>query len=493
MAQPQSPSRSQASPGFVARLLGAHSALGLFIGGVMYLICLSGTATVFYEETERWEQPNAPVVESVSPEAMTRAVESYLALGTAGDHLYITLPTGDFPRFMVSGDEDGWIADADGTLVEKAEHEWTHFLINLHIYLNLPRTLGLTLVGIAGVLLTALIISGFLAHPRIFRDAFSLRWNRSPRLAQADLHNRLSVWASPFHLAIAVTGALIGLSIALLFVVAQLFYDGDTDRASAPLGSGDLPADARPAPLADFGTALAALRAAHPEVEPFSITVHAPGTAGQFIDITAEYPRRLVYGERWRFDAAGTLLAREGWADGPIGKQVYISTYKVHFGSFGGLPVKLAYFAFGLGLSVIAISGVNIWLMRRRDRGRALPRFETLWTGLTWGTPIGFALAWMADEWGLAPPTPVFWAVLAATLAIAWFVAEREALSRWLRGLTAGLWGLVAALHALTYGLAAPVSLWVDSGLFLMALALAWTVRRPRPAEGAKLPVAMKG
>jgi len=489
-SQPQSSSQQQ---GFVARLLGSHSALGLFIGGVMYLICLSGTVSVFYEELERWEQPNAPAVESMSPEAMTRAADAFLATGEAGEHLYITLPTADSHRFIVSGDEAGWFADAQGNLVEKAAHEWTHFLIYLHIYLHLPSTLGFTLVGIAGVLLTALIISGFLAHPRIFRDAFSLRWNRSPRLAQADLHNRLSVWASPFHLAIAVTGAFIGLSIVLLFLVAQLFYDGDREAASNALGSRDLPADERPAPLADFATALATLKAEHPDVEPFAITVHEPGTMGQFIDITAEYPRRLIYGERWRFDAEGRLLQQEGWSNGPVGKQVYISTYKVHFGSFGGMPIKLAYFAFGLGLCVVCISGFNIWLMRRRDRGRALPRLEKAWTGLTWGAPIGLAVSWFADESALLSPTGVFWVVLAVAMAGAWFAGERESLSRLLRGLLAALLALVGAVHAMIYGLAAPVSFWMDAGLLVSGLVIAWTVWQSRTAGRAKLAVAMKG
>jgi hypothetical protein len=34
-----------------------------------------------------------------------------------------------------------------------------------------------------------------MAHPRIFKDAFRLRIGGSVRLEQADLHNRLSVWA----------------------------------------------------------------------------------------------------------------------------------------------------------------------------------------------------------------------------------------------------------------------------------------------------------
>jgi hypothetical protein len=489
MAQSQQPP----SQGLVGRMLASHSALGIFIGGVMYLICLSGTVAVFYEELERWEQPNAPVVEDISPEAMSRAAFSFMEQSEPTKHLYIGLPTADAPRFTVSGDTEGWFADRAGNLVQKVSHEWTHFLIRLHIYLHLPSTLGFTLVGIAGVLLTALIISGFLAHPRIFRDAFAFRWNRSPRLAQADLHNRLSVWASPFHLAIALTGAFIGLSIAFLFVVGLLFYDGDREKAGDALASGDLPADERPAPLADFGAALATLRAAHPGVEPFSVIVHEPGTRGQFIDITAELPRRLVYGERWRFDAEGSLIEKEGWSDGAIGKQIYISTYKVHFGSFGGLPVKLAYFAFGLGLSVVSISGFNIWLIRRRDRGRALPHLELLWTGLTWGAPTGMAVAWMADESMLLPPTAVFWGLMILTLAGSWFAPGRQWLSQSLRSLLAVLCLIVAAVHALTYGLAVPVSFWMDLGLLLTAIILVWSVWLSRAASPAKLAVAMKG
>ena len=47
------------SPALVKRSLSAHSWLGLMLAVPMYLICLSGTLAVFYEEIERWEQPAA--------------------------------------------------------------------------------------------------------------------------------------------------------------------------------------------------------------------------------------------------------------------------------------------------------------------------------------------------------------------------------------------------------------------------------------------------
>ena len=45
-------------PELVRRSLDAHSAIGLVVGAVMYLICLTGTLAVLMESFERWEQPH---------------------------------------------------------------------------------------------------------------------------------------------------------------------------------------------------------------------------------------------------------------------------------------------------------------------------------------------------------------------------------------------------------------------------------------------------
>lgn len=66
-------------------------------------------------------------------------------------------------------------------------------------------------VGMTGVALPSSLISGILAHPRTFRDAFHLRLGGSPRLQEADLHNRIGVWGLPFHFIVALSGAFLGL------------------------------------------------------------------------------------------------------------------------------------------------------------------------------------------------------------------------------------------------------------------------------------------
>ncbi len=439
---------------FVRKMLAGHSALGLTAAAVIYVICLSGTVAVFYQELERWEQPNAPEFLEYTGDSVNRAATQIMAVvtqRTPDDNLYVSLPTHDFPRMVVSIGETGRLANESGALQQDVAHDWTHFLLHLHIYLHLDGIVGLTLVGIAGAMLFALIASGLLAHPNIFKDAFFLRWGGSPRLAQTDLHNRLSVWGAPFHLAISITGAYIGLSSVVLLLVAAAFYSGDEDAAGAALYGPSATLDEAPNALPDLAAALANVRRAQPTLQPTFIVVEHPGTRGQRVVINADVPRRLVYAERFELDPSG-IAQRRGLANGPIGKQIYASVYPVHFGSFGGLPIKIAYLLMGLALSVVTVTGVNIWLEKRRQMRRPAPRVENLWAAVTWGVPIAIsASAVLKIAVGL-PPTQVFWVVALSCAVASYWALERDRWSRILRDVCAVCFALVPIVHIARFG-----------------------------------------
>ena len=59
---------------FVQQNLTGHKILGLALGAIMYLICLSGTVTVFYSDIERWETAALPEMTRASPQAIEAAV-----------------------------------------------------------------------------------------------------------------------------------------------------------------------------------------------------------------------------------------------------------------------------------------------------------------------------------------------------------------------------------------------------------------------------------
>lgn len=461
-------------PALVRQSLTGHSWIGLMVGVLMYLVCLSGTIAVFYEYTERWEQPGVPEYRDYQPsvveDAFNRVLQGDVALT---DHMYLTLPTGSIPRVSVATEEEGWFVNPDGSLGEATNHAWTHLLVNLHLYLHLPSSWGMILVSALGAMLCGLIGSGFLAHPRIFRDAFRFRFGGSKRLEQVDLHNRLSVWGAPFHLIIAVTGAWFGLVLLILALYANLTGSNQEDIIASVFG--EEPQLEQEVEEVAVASALEQMAAIAPDATPLYMTLHGAGTPGQFMEIYGLHPRRLIYGESYRFDAAGNYLGRVGFLDGAPGKQVTYSIYRLHFGHFGGFWVKVLYGVLGLALTIVSVTGINIWLARR---GRN-DRLDHAWAGLVWGVPLALALSALTSVVLQLPSVGLFWVtIVLAVMYACWRSDARRA--RWqLQMAGAALIGLLLMAYLLHFGTAffAPAALGINITWLGAAVALGLLAR----------------
>lgn len=381
----------------VAKSLEAHSVIALALGGLIYILAITGTLSVFNHELQRWEQPGAPEMMSITPEAAAMAATSvFESEATPTTHLYINFPKQDLPRTVITTDTQAFFANPDGTVGPREDFPWTQFLLDLHYYLHLPQILGLTVVGALGAFLIAMSISGFMAHPRIFRDAFTFRRGEG-RIPLTDLHNRLSVWTAPFHISNALTGAVLGLASILAFAIAIVSFSGDVTKVFSPIFGGEPPAIEGEAQLAEIIKPLQYMQENHPDLLTTYFILHDPGSVGQHSSIIAEHSDRLIFGEYYNFDASGAYQGSVGISDGTVGQQIIGSVYNVHFGNWGGLPVKLAYGLFGLALSAIIASGLKIYFIRRREKGRAAPRLEAGWEAVVWGAPAMLAITLAAS------------------------------------------------------------------------------------------------
>lgn len=457
------------SPALVKQSLAGHSWLGVALGALMYLICLSGTLAVFHHEWERWQQPDILEGEMLAPEQLQLAYEEVVSRMDAGVQMVIIgLPVADSPRTALVTGERAWFANRDGSLGAEIHHAWAELVTDLHVALHLPELWGMVVVSIFGALLCGLIVSGFLAHPRLFRDAFTLRFKGQARLEQADLHNRLSVWGSPFHLMIALTGAFFGLAQLLAVLVAVMFYDGDNERLVADL-FGVPPKLEQPLQPAAVGRALAQMPQIAPDYEPFYITVENPGKADQYIIVGVEVPGRLIYAEQYRFNAAGDYLDHAGFSDGQPGQQFVFSLFRLHFGHFGGLPMQLLFLVGGLALSIVSVTGINVWLHKRKQRD-ALNHW---WAGIVWGTPLALTLTALTDLLLGSATVALFWlTLLAAAVAAQWINDERRS-RRLLQLLTAGLLLTVVGVHVWRYGVwTNGAAMSVNTALLVTALVL---------------------
>ena len=405
-------------PRFTAAALAGHSTIGLAFGALIYLVCLTGTLSVLVDEFKLIEQPRpAPAI--LKAGALDRALANLLP-NARGGSIYALAATTPRQRLTLTtfgaGAPGAWFADGDGALTA-ARTPWPDFVTQLHMTLTAPAPWGSAIVGLAGAALLSLIMSGVLSHARIFRDAFRLRLSGSRRLREAELHNRLSVWGLPFHVAVTLTGAFFGLAGLTTWALTATAFHGDARGASAPLIGPQVVADARSAPTPDIEALVARTRTLVAGSQLSYVGIERAGTRGARYAVEVTAPGRLPRGEQVYYDGAGGQIGRGRFATGGLGLQVYSGAAQVHFGFFGGLPVRLIYVALGAAQTYIAATGVSIWLERRKDRGVSVVRLERAWRAWTVGVPVALGAAAGLSA-AIAPPL-VFWSFLSASLVVA--------------------------------------------------------------------------
>ena len=494
MAAPARPSIwPDLSAKLVARMLSAHAGLGVILGALLYIVSLSGVLVVFHAEFARWEQPHIVERQSVSPELAQSAAQSVLdharAMDDTPDEIMIFMPTPDSPRLAGGYDDSYWFIDDQARLGERIDHGFSEFLIDLHYYLHLPSTLGLIVVGLMGVMMLALVVSGFLAHPRVFRDAFRSRKPGNGQLSLADRHNRLSVWGAPFHVMIPLTGAALGLATIVALVLAQSEPEMTvTDMFDTVFGAGaEQTAPAGPLPDAAQALRVVAKDFAEDGLIPWIIQIHHPGEDEQTLQILTAAPDRLIFGEYLQFSPDGRFIGQTGLENGEFGQQAMASVYNLHFGNWGGAPIKLVYVALGLALCVVCVSGVQLWLYKRARKKGPQPRLERAWIALVWGPVALIGLCLTLDRvFGIADAllAPVFWVGLVALAGLSQFAPSKAGLSCGLKLTGSTLLLIGASAHFLAYGASGyqnPAAWGVFAGIILSALLLTGdALRQPR-------------
>jgi uncharacterized iron-regulated membrane protein len=471
-------------------MLDGHKILGLALAGILYLICLTGWVGVYYVEFERWERPNLPEFTVVTPEAAALAVADGRRFMLADAHrgpidtdLYVGMPTQSMPRLIAGYGHEARAYDDAGLYAGDASHDLTHFLTELHYYLHLPESFGMIIVCAFGVGMMALLIGGALSHPKMFRDAFSLRTRKQGQLGRVDVHNRLGVWTLPFAVAITLTGTMIGLAQLVALALGVLAFDGDGLKAYEPIfgsqaeidaATGGHPLQGDPAIL----TAIRHIRAAQPDQPISLIAIHQVGTPAESIEITTKPQQRLVYGETWRFNADGVLVGSHNLSDGPAGRQVAASVYSLHFGDFGGPLVKLIYAVLGLGLTVMIAAGMDIWLIKSAGKGRPRPALHRLWIALVYGAPAAIALTFVVSMLTGINPVALFWwqmvaLGMASLISMRFTAASARGMSRLMRLVLGASTVAVPISHFLVHHSTTAATLQLSLPLLLIGLLMA--------------------
>lgn len=235
-----------------------------------------------------------------------------------------------------------------------------HFILQLHtdMFLGLP---GMLFLGAMGVAFVAAIVSGVVLYAPFMRKlAFgTLRTSRSARLKWLDYHNLLGIVAAAWMLVVGLTGVINALATPIMQLWQQTelaemtqAYDGQAALSPARYGSLD--------------RAMAAARQALPGNNPQFIAF--PGGA---------YSSRHHYAIFFQGDTPLTeRLLTPALVDAETGAftearpmpwyaQALSLSQPLHFGDYGGLPLKLLWAALTLFTIIVLGSGVYLWLGKR--------------------------------------------------------------------------------------------------------------------------------
>lgn len=420
---------------FVRRMIDSHSVLGLGLAALIYIVSLTGAFTLFIPEISLWENRGVATTSSIGPEVAAKAIENAEAeLKPGNEILNIVL---NFPdefqnytivRLAERPDEQSplkfsnWLVDPQtGALMSEVDGPYAHFIEDLHTVLHLPDPWGRYLVGLVGVVMFTLILSGIFAHPTIFKDAFKMRLNRNARLAWTDMHNRLSVWGLPYHLVLTFTGAFLGVAGITVSALAFVAFEGDTEKAISVINGPQAIEGAPPMEVSpDYASMI---RRSERSDRRFALIVASdPKDSGQTTSVLFSEEGILSMRSADIYRNDGEFLEKFGGSGSEVGARIFGAIQPLHYGTFGGYPIKLLYFVLALGLTYITSTGMMIWFKRKSQQGETKVKTEAAWRGMTTGLTFALAAGSLIATSGMALPIPAMcltlWAVVLAAVYV---------------------------------------------------------------------------
>jgi uncharacterized iron-regulated membrane protein len=522
-----------------------HTWTGIVTGMLLFVCFYAGALTVFAAPLAHWASP--PTGGSISIEDADRLIEKTLAARPeAAKDFTLRLATPDQPARLTwrksRSDDVVWSATlgADGVLrVERSNAFGVGaFVDTIHRTAGLPldRETGTTVMGVVSAVYAVALVSGLiLVLPSLAKDFLALRLTANLKRMWLDAHNLVGVASFPFHLVIALTAVVFGLHEPIYDALDHVVYDGRLPtimRSTGPFGGAKR--DEQTARMKKVAELAAAVESVSPQFSPISLHYRDADTRGALVRVVGEDPRFLSRGGGFAVvrGATGEVVNVDYLPEKQSGWTAAVSPFfALHFGSYGGEPVRWAYFFLGLAGAFLFYSGNLLWIESRRRTARrhgeqvvqttASRLMAAASIGVCLGCVCALSFAIVSTKWlyGLVEDVEawrhgIYHAVFFGALAFAFLRGAARA------GVELAYVAAVGALSlpltsavALTapglgpWAAADPISVGVDIVALCAALCFAalarvtarraelgpidsvWSARRQEPAPGAAIPV----
>ncbi|WP_149195065.1 PepSY-associated TM helix domain-containing protein [Luteimonas suaedae] len=240
---------------------------------------------------------------------------------------------------------------------------WLIYRLHTDLFAGLPGTLFL---GAMTLLFATAIVSGVVLYAPFMRKLpfGTIRTGRGRRLAWLDLHNVLGIVTLAWALVVGLTGAINTLATPL----SQMWQaDALAQLADADAGNGP----ASPADLTSLAAAVSLARSKAPDMKPAFVSFPGTGYSGDRhlgVFLVGDTPLTS------RLYSAVLVDAANGSFAGMPARPGYITALLVsqplHFGDYGGLPLKIVWALLDLITIVVLVSGLVLWVRRGSTESR---------------------------------------------------------------------------------------------------------------------------
>jgi len=352
-----------------------HSWTSLVCTVFLLMLCLTGLPLIFHHEIDdalghdRWRpaNPDGPLMsydQVLATALKARPGEVPVFMSFDDDRPVVNVTTA--PRPDSPGSEMHFAAfdrTSGETVPPVADGGVMDFILQLHtdLFLGLP---GMLFLGAMGLVFAAAVVSGVVVYAPFMRKLpfGAVRASRSARAKWLDLHNLMGVVTVAWALTVGLTGVVNTLATPIvdhwktteLAALAEAYDGAATVTATASLDA-----------------AVATAREALPGMELQFVAF--PG--GRYS--TGHHYAVFFHGDK----PLTTHLITPALIDARTGALTAVSpmpwyanalslSQPLHFGDYGGLPLKLVWAVLDVVTIVITGSGVYLWVVRRRSSAR---------------------------------------------------------------------------------------------------------------------------
>ena len=342
----------------------------------LLMLCLTGLPLIFHDEIDALAggearlagPPSASDAPGLQPldamlakalEARPGEVPLFMAFDTESPMLTVT--TGPRPDAPIEQMTLQLFDRATGAVIdEEAGGGVMDFLLTLHTDMFLGEA-GKLFLGAMGALFVIAIVSGVVLYATFMRKLpfGTLRVSRSRRVKWLDYHNMLGAVTLAWAVVVGATGIINALATP---IVKSWQMSDLAAMTSAYEGRPALP----PARYGSLDTAMAAARKALPGNDPqfigFPSGAYSSGHHyAVFFQGSTPITQRLltpalIDAETGQLTDAAPL---------PWYMQMFLISQPLHFGDYGGLPLKILWALLDLATIVVLGSGLYLWLGKR--------------------------------------------------------------------------------------------------------------------------------